>query len=258
MIGGLAYDTSHGQVKARGHVLDEKYIQTIAPDVQSILKDDVGVQEIKDALLGLVETEFGNTTLSQLLAPPTSFEEWRVGEALAEHHLVTHVGCQFPWPDSRSTRNPNSSSGGVDLIGFQVAATTRFVFAEVKTSHEKAWPPRLLTSRSHGLQTQLAGLIAGDDRSEWAIRYLSMNSIGRPWFHTFKDAMRTYLKDKLDIAIFGVLIHATDPQVNDLKDRAKNLAPLAVAPCSVALIAIYLSAELLVEAAAAPIAVETT
>lgn len=257
MVGSLAYTVDHGAVSATGHLLEESDVADIAPGVQSILRDDTGVQEAREALADLAKTDFENERLESILTSPDSFDEWRVGEALAEHHLVTEVGCEFPWPDSRSTRNPNSSGGGVDLIGFHASDRVRFVFAEVKTSHQQAWPPGLLTSRSHGLHSQLSGLNAGDDRSKWAIRYLTMNSVGKSWLDSFRQALATYLADSMDVVIYGVLIHATEPNQADLRARASSLAQSVKEPTSMALVAIYLTAELLAQVADASVVLET-
>lgn len=257
MVGSLAYTFDHGAVAATGHVLDESDVSVIAPGVRSILRDDTGVQEAREALADLAKTDFERERLESILASPDSFDEWRVGEALAEHHLVTEVGCEFPWPDSRSTRNPNSSGGGVDLIGFHLSDRVRFVFAEVKTSHQQAWPPTSLTSRSRGLCNQLSGLNAGDDRSRWAIRYLTMNSVGKSWLASFHQALETYLSDSLDVVIYGVLVHAAEPNKADLRASVSDLAQSVKEPTRMALVAIYLTAELLAQVADASVVLET-
>lgn len=115
----------------------------------------------------------------------------------------------------------------------------------------------MLTSRSHGLHSQLSGLNAGDDRSRWAIRYLTMNSVGKSWLDSFRQALATYLADSLDVAIYGVLIHATEPNQADLRARASSLAQSVKEPTSMALVAIYLTAELLAQVADASVVLET-
>lgn len=257
MAGSVAYTVDHGSVCASGYLLDDADVKAIAADVQSILRDDTGVQEARDALTDLATTDFESGRLENLLAAPSSFDEWRVGEALAERHLAREIGCMFPWPDSRSTRNPNSSGGGVDLIGIHAGDRVRFVLAEVKTSHQQAWPPALLTSRTHGLHDQLTGLNAGDDRSRWAIRYLAMNSVGKPWLVDFRKAMVTYLANGLDVVLYGVLVHATEPNRADLRARASSLSRTVVNPTTMQLLAIYLKAEHLGQLAAAPVVLET-
>lgn len=253
----VVYEIDDCVVPAVGHSIDDEQADAIAPEVRAILRDDAGVQEAYAALADVAETDFEIATLKKVLAAPESFDEWRVGEALAERHLVSERGCSFPWPDSRSTRNPNSSGGGVDLVGFQVGERTRFVFAEVKTSHQQAWPPKVLTSRSHGLHAQLSGLNAGDQRSEWAIRYLAMNGTGRPWLDDFRAALATYFANKLDVVIYGILVHVSQPNRADLEAQAAKLSESLQEPTTMELAAIYLNAELLGKIADAYIVCET-
>lgn len=257
MVGMVAYSFGQGAVPATGHVLSDDDVRDIAANVQAILRDDTGVQEARDALADVAKTAFATEQLEQILAAPTSFDEWRVGEALAEHHLSAVLGCDFPWPDSRSTRNPNSSSGGVDLVGFRDDGRVRFVFAEVKTSHQQAWPPNVMTSRSHGLHRQITDLSAGDDRGRWAMRYLSMNAVGKPWLGKLRQAIETYLNDNSDVVIYGVLIHAADAREKDLHDRAGQLAESIEGATEMSLVAIYVTADMLRELADATVVLET-
>lgn len=257
VVGSVAYLVDHYAVPASGHLIDEDQVAGIAADVQSILRDDTGVQAAREALTDLVKTDFDSAILESILAAPESFDEWRVGEALAEYYLSRVKGCNFPWPDSRSTRNPNSSGGGVDLIGLQSGERFRFVLAEAKTSHQQAWPPTVLTSRSHGLHSQLTGLNAGDSRSEWAIKYLIMNGNGRPWFEDVRAASETYIANKFDVVIYGVLIHLTNPDQSDLQAQADRLSESLSEPTTMELVAIYLTADSLNKIAAANVVVET-
>lgn len=257
MVGSLVYEIEDCVVRASGYTIDEAQANGMASEIRAILRDEAGVQEAREALADLTKTDFEIATLEGVLAAPESFDEWRVGEAIAEHHLVDLTRCHFPWPDSRSTRNPHSSGGGVDLIGFECAERTRFVFAEVKTSHQQSWPPGVLTSRSHGLHSQLTGLNAGDDRTTWGIRYLAMNGLGRPWFDEFRAAFSTYAADKLDVVIYGVLVHVATPNQADLRARASSLSASLRAPTKMELTAIYLDAEVLVMIADASVVLET-
>lgn len=257
MAGATAYELYYPPLRVIGYVLDTQTETEIAPSVRAILKDDTGLIEAREALADIVWTEFDAGLLESILAPRLTYEEWRVGEALAQVHLKTVEDCNFPWPDSRSLRNPTSSSGGVDLIGVHVGKRTRFVFAEVKTSHQQAWPPSVVTSRSHGLHSQLAGLMVGDDRLGAAIRYLVMNGLGRPWFGAVKEAVATYLADQADVVLFGVLVHASDAKSADLNNLAQNLMKAHTKPTSSALVALYTSPESLVTIAGAEIELET-
>ncbi|WP_433374271.1 hypothetical protein ACQPZX_03585 [Actinoplanes sp. CA-142083] len=253
----IAYEIENGPVPAAGYLLSEDGLEHLTDAVRKILRDDTGVAEAWEALRDLPKTSFAEGALRRVLAAPESFDEWRVGEALAEHHLTEVRGCMFPWPDSRSARNPNSSSGGVDILGFHNSDRVRFVFGEVKTSHEEKWPPQVVTSRSHGLQTQLSGIGASDDRSRWGIRYLGMNSLGKPWHENFRSAMQTYLENAKDVMIFGVLVHVTKPNMKDLKALSEALVELPTAGTTMELICLYVGAESLKTIAGGSILVET-
>lgn len=206
MIGGVAYRIECPPVQATGYLIDADTAQQVSQGVREILEDSTGVQDALDALSDIAKTDFELDLLKELLQPPSSFEEWRVGEALAEFHLTEHEGCVFPWPNSRSVRNPMSSTGGVDLIGLVERERAKFVLAEVKTSHQQRWPPSVVTSRSDGVCGQLVGLIAQDARLRAAIRYLMMNGSGRPWMAQVAAAVATYVANKNDVVLFGVLV----------------------------------------------------
>lgn len=79
MVGSLAYTVDHGAVSAIGHLLEESDVADIASGVQSILRDDTGVQEAREALADLAKTDFENERLESILTSPDSFDEWRVG-----------------------------------------------------------------------------------------------------------------------------------------------------------------------------------
>lgn len=257
VVGTVVYQVGDCVVPACGYNLSARDIDEIAAAVRAILRDDTGVAEAREALQDIPTTMFANARLERLLEQPTRFDEWRVGEALAEYHLSSSKGCHFPWPNSRSTRNPGSSSGGVDLIGFHLSDRVRFAFVEVKTSHQKAWPPSVVTSRSHGLQRQLSGLNYNDERSQWAIKYLISNSIGKPWHEQLRQAIATYLANDKDVVIIGVLVHATAPDPKDLYALAHGLSALLSPETTIELLALYIEPDLLSRLADGPITVET-
>lgn len=73
MVGSLAYTVDSGEVSATGHLLGELDVSDIAPGVQSILRDDTGVQEAREALADLAKTDFENERLESILTSPDSF-----------------------------------------------------------------------------------------------------------------------------------------------------------------------------------------
>lgn len=258
MPGSVCYDLAGQSVPARGHEISVDDVPVWAEPVRAVLSDDAGIAEARESLQELVKTDFNSAVLEAVLAPQASHEEWRVGEAVAQHHLAEEYGHAFPWPDSRATRNPNSSGGGVDLIGIGVAGgVPRFVLCEVKTSHQQEWPPAVATSRSHGLRSQLAGLLEGDDRSRWAIRFLLMNAQGKPWKADLEAAMKTYLDAPSKICVVGVLVHVAKPDEKDLKANAVSLSKTCHADTDMRLIAIYPEAGVLAMIAGTEVVVET-
>lgn len=84
-----------------------------------------------------------------------------------------------------------------------------------------------------------------------------MNAVGKSWMDRFRQALETYIADKLDVVIYGVLIHATEPKQTDLQARATSLAQAVKEPTSMALVAIYLTPELLAQVADASVVLET-
>lgn len=256
--GSVCYDLAGQSVPARGHEISADDVPSWAEPVRAVLGDDAGLTEARESLQELVKTDFNTAVLEAVLAPQTSHEEWRVGEAVAQHHLTEEFGHVFPWPDSRSTRNPNSSGGGVDLIGIGVVGgVSRFVLCEVKTSHQQAWPPAIATSRSHGLRSQLVGLLEGDDRSKWAIKYLVMNALGKPWQPELEAAMKTYLDAPSKVCVVGILVHVAVPDEKDLKANAQSLSKTCPAETDMRLIALYPHPGVLALIADAEVIVET-
>lgn len=258
MPGSVCYDLNGLSVPARGHEISVDDVPGLSEPVRALLRDDAGVAEARESLQELVKTDFNSSVLEAVLAPQDSHEEWRVGEALAEHHLAEEFGHTFPWPDSRSTRNPNSSGGGVDLIGIGVVGgVSRFVLCEVKTSHQQAWPPAVATSRSHGLRSQLVGLLEGDDRSSWAIKYLVMNAQGKPWKPQLDAAMKTYLNAPATVCVVGVLVHIAAPDEKDLKANAQALSKTCPSQTDMRLEALYPQPGVLALIAGAEVRIET-
>lgn len=255
--GAIAYESTVNDIPIVGHSLTAEDTADLENPVQALLNDSRGMTEARAALDDLARTDFGQHVLEEILAPTSAHPEWRVGEALGENHLTVDHACEFPWPECRSTRNPGSSGGGVDLIGFHDSRRIRFAFGEVKTSHQQRWPPSIVTSRTHGLQTQLHGLSVGDDRRKWAIKYLVLNSMGRSWHTTLRAAIESYLDDPDDVVVFGVLIHIAEPRSADLTWQPKALSELRPASTEIRLIAIYLDTESLQRLAGGAISVET-
>jgi hypothetical protein len=236
------YAVDASPVHAQGFALSRGDLDQAATAVRAILHDSLGADEVRTALDELTTTNFHRDLLERMLAPPAEVEEWRVGEALAEHHLVSEHECYFPWPATRDLKNPKTSSGGVDLVGLKLSTgeTARFALGEVKTSRQAAWPPSVVTGR-HGLAAQLEGIRDGDDRKHWALGYLAMHAVNSDWLSFYKEAFARYIDDQWDICLFGTLVHLTESKQADLGGRTHRLSVGCPPTTQIHLDALYLS-----------------
>lgn len=253
-----AYRIESDSVDSCGLTCPPDLLAEMAPEVQALLDDEEGVDFARAALFDLPETEFESDRLEQILtSAAVSNPEWKVGEALAEHVLVADHDCEFPWPHSRSQRNPHSSDGGADLVGFHhINGSPRFAIGEIKTSCQKRTPPDVLTSR-HGLSAQLDGLANAGDRASWAVRYLAMQAVGRPWVTRFRASMKRYLTDPKDVSVFGALIRTTTEDSKDLEKVTKKSEELAEGTLTVSLRAFYVGENGLTTLAGSNVEIET-
>ena len=242
-----AYDiTDCSPVVARGIAYtDYQLNQILAGPVKNILQDTTGIEQLREFLADSVATtDFEQQELAALLVNNTLPESWRVGEAIAEVHIIEQEQCSFPWPTSRDLKNSNASPAGADLTGFQKVddsdAPYRFAFGEVKTSNEKKCPPQLMYGRT-GLKKQLEDLRDSKSVKNDLSRYLGHHAINASWNLMYRSAVQRYLRSNLtDIAIFGVLIRDVEVNPADLLNRAKKLAVNCPDKTSIVLYALYL------------------
>ncbi|MFM2481975.1 hypothetical protein [Celerinatantimonas sp. YJH-8] len=222
----LEYDVSTPPVVAYGisytaHQLD----LILSGPVKTILRDTTGQEELQGLLAGLITTDFEHAELAQVLAEDYEFEDWLVGEAIAEAFVSERGGCEYPWPTSRDLKNSNASPAGCDLTGLQRVNDQelpyRFSFGEVKTSYSQSSPPSVMTS----LGNQLFGLRDDKRVKIDLVKYLGRHAIGKPWQCKFQSAAKRYFQSSgTDIAVYGVLIRDTTPQETDLRGKASALA----------------------------------
>jgi hypothetical protein len=212
----------------------------LAGSVAEVVFDDAGHDEIAKLLVGLVDTDFAQDNLSALLGYEREPEDWRVGEALAEHYLSTNHACHFPWPDGRDERKRGSSLPGADLVGFQrVEETDRFAFGEVKTSSENTYPPGVAYGR-HGLKKQLEDLRDHQSIRDDLVKYLGHRAVRSTWQEQYCSAAKVYLRDPCDVRIFGLLIRDVPPHEQDLSARVSSLAQGCPSSTVVKLFGLYL------------------
>ena len=218
----------------------EQLDQQLAGPVAALVFDDAGIRELGALLDGLADTEFSRNNLAALLTDAPAPEDWRVGEALAEHHLIEDHDCFFPWPDGRDERKRGSSLPGADLVGFQKeAGRERFVFGEVKTSSHANYPPGAVYGR-HGLKQQMEDLRNHREIRDGLVRYLGHRAGGAIWGERFRAAAAVYLNDTCEVRLFGVLVRDVLPHEDDLRVRVSALADGCPDAMVIGLIAIYL------------------
>ena len=179
--------------------------------VAEFLFDDAGASDIASILAPLANTEFEQDGLKRILSIPQDFEDWRVGEAIAEAYLSGHRACYFPWPDVRDERKSGSSLPGADLVGFTTDANGDcFAFGEVKTSQQERYPPNLIYGRT-GWKQQLEDLRDRESIRDELMHYLAYRAKFAPWRARYQAASCRYLTNSSDIRIYGILIRDVTP-----------------------------------------------
>lgn len=239
----LEYSLDIDNVTAQGVSFTSDQLEIIlSGPVKDILLDATGKQELEELLAGLATTDFMNEELQRVLEEEHVFEDWLVGEAIAEAFTIDIAQCCYPWPTSRDLKNPNASPAGCDLTGFKLIDQQAdqpycFSFGEVKTSYDRNAPPSVMTS----LGQQLFDLRDNSLVKNSLVKYLGRHANGKSWEDKFKSAATRYLQSKgVDIAIYGLLVRDTQPRQEDIAGRAQALGDDAPQLTSISLYAIYL------------------
>ena len=208
--------------------------------VAAVLFDDEGKADIQQILGAVADTEFAQEGLRRILEPPSTVEDWRVGEAIAETYLTDHRSCHFPWPDGRDERKSGSSLPGADLVGLTSDTQGgRMAFGEVKTSSDQNHPPSTMYGLT-GLKQQLEDLRDDESIRDGLVTYLAHRAHGASWQEGFKTAAARYLVDPADFQLFGFLVRDVEPHEDDLKARVAALGDDCPDPTDIELLALYL------------------
>ncbi len=212
----------------------------LAGPVSKIVFDDTGKTVISDLLSGLAETGFEKSQVERILKDTKPPENWRVGEAIAESHLVHKKNCYFPWPDGRDERKTGSSLPGADLVGFQKDDDADyFAFGEVKTSSENKRPPGAMHGR-HGLKLQLEDLKDDIKIKDDLVKYLAYRAATAEWKSRYQRAAKRYLQSNTAVRVFGFLVRDVEPHQDDLRVRVEKLSRDAYSDMKIELLAVYL------------------
>lgn len=238
------YEISVPPLVAQGLSVDEQQLgKLLQGPVNDILQDSIGKEELTDLLNGLATTDFSHAELEAVLSSSavSDYEDWLIGEALAEALLVKKDNCSFPWPTSRDLKNPNASPAGCDLTGFQQEQddenSYRFCFGEVKTSWEQKHPPSVMNS----LSRQVTKLCQCKNTRDHLMRYLGLHAVGKSWLNKFKSAATKYLQSAgSDVFVYGVVVRDTHPKKKDLESKAEELAKIVPSETPLCLYALYI------------------
>lgn len=240
-----AYCVDSGPVVGRGILFDQLELdQMVDGSVKDILLDVTGIEELRELLAGVVNTDFEREGLEQLLSlndtPP---KDWLVGEAIAEAYVAEHCSCFFPWPTNRDLKNPTASPAGCDLTGFQIVADevmpARFAFGEVKTSIQKASPPSVMNS----LRGQMTGLRDTETVKKHLVLYLGRHAKNTDWSPLYRSAAKRYFLSSDDVAVYGILIRDILPNSLDLSACVNAMAQDCPLKTDISVYALYLPEE---------------
>jgi hypothetical protein len=239
--GTIEYELGSFPVTGCGFSYSAAELDTaLSGPVAEVVYDDTGKADIEALLAGLAETDFAKGEVERILSDTKPPEDWRVGEALAESHLVHQKDCFFPWPDGRDERKSGSSLPGADLVGFQSkGADDFFAFGEVKTSAENKYPPGAMHGRT-GMKQQLEDLKDDVKIKDDLVRYLGHRATTAAWKSRYQSAAISYLKSNTNVRVFGILVRDVEPNQDDLRVRVTKLANDQHADMVIELLALYL------------------
>ena len=236
--GKVVYSTGYLPCNGLGFAwASEELDASLNGPVAALLFDDEGKAGIEEILHGMIETEFQQDELHRVLSDTVKFQDWRVGEAIAETWLTDHRNCDFPWPLGRDERKLGSSLPGADLVGFYTDTEGDYLaFGEVKTSSEARCPPNVVKS----LKKQLEDIRDNGAIRDTLFRYLAHRMIGAPWMTRFEQAAKRYLANKFDVRLFGFLVRDVEPDERDVRALVEHLGHSCPDSTRIEIIALYL------------------
>lgn len=244
-LGTEVYNVDHQRVVARGrkHTASQRD-SALDREVGALVLDEAGAQKASGLTTSLNLTGFQTKNLDAVLKGGSSPKDWEVGEAYGEAYLGSHKRCHFPWSDRWDERKEKSSLPGSDLVGLQETGKSkspsfRFAFGEVKTSTDKRSPPGVMYGKE-GLKRQMEDLRDEHEIRNTLVRYLMMRAQGADWEDKFKAALKRFLAESTDVAVFGVLIRDVQPDERDLRARSQGIARKHPPKMHIELVAIYL------------------
>lgn len=218
----------------------EELNNALSTTVAAMLFDDEGNHNINTILSEIVDSQFQEDRLKEILAPPDNIESWKVGESIARAWLTNHRCCCFPWPAERDQRKHGSSLPGADLVGlYGDSDSDCFAFGEVKTSSDTNCPPRIVCG-SKGLKQQLKDLRDCVSIRNHLVKYLYHRAKDSTWIERLQRAMKRYMENPSDVRLFGFLVRDVPPNKNDLRACTESLSQHCPDEMTIEVIALYL------------------
>lgn len=207
----------------------------------SILCGDSARAVVDRVMSGLRETDVDRSGTQAFFGWITGREARRVGEATGRLYLTVHRVCLFPWPAEWDPRRSNGGSAGPDLESFHRDGSGAYcvAFGEFKTSSGPVGPPTVVRGLD-GLAQQLRQLRNSKDYRYAQVRYLARRPDVADWFEQFESACERYVRDDLDVRLFGCLIRDVEPSESDLRRAVVKLASGHPEATEIELLAIYL------------------
>ena len=239
-----SYQGQDRQISWIGICMDDgdNFSEFMTNDVASRLYDEEGRTAFEHHLRDLATTEFARNNLNAILTAEVPEERsWAIGEAIAEAYLAHEYQITWPWNMERDKRNPQASLPGADLVGFRVCDEgVCLVLGEVKTSTDANTPPSVMRGRS-GMTNQIDNLANNLSLIFQLLKWLLPRCKGTAHEESFNVAVRLFLDSgNTTVALFGVLIRDTQPNVLDLQASGTFLAGKLQNPTICHLVAIYL------------------
>lgn len=224
------YPADESVLQWRGtHITDpEEFALFLQGPVKERVGDETFAAEFKHDLSALATTDMASETLEKLLTSAPVALDWEIGEAISECLLADEFGAEWPWNENRDRKTPRASLPGADIVGFlEDDDGTALLFGEVKTSSDSSAPPGVLNGRS-GLIHQIDALATRTDIHFALLKWLSARCKGGPLWGKFQQASQRYLNSGgKDMALVGVLLRDTPPDVEDLRTRGEKLVASA-------------------------------
>src|SRR6185437_9986961 len=206
----LKYIKHHNCVEWQGYdvINNNIYRNFMENNVRNRLNDTDGQAIVQPYLRSLASTGFEIDNLNALLnAKPQKERDWAVGESFSESMLENQLGAIFPWNHARDLKNEKASLPGADIVGLiNDGGQYKFLFGEVKTSTEEAFPPNVMYGRG-GMIYQLETIGTNFTRLMTLITWLVYRCKATEFETNFNEAFRYLIQNtNKGMYLVGILV----------------------------------------------------